>query len=428
MRLRGIPDSGLRRIAQEGFFGDVPDVVYHVTYYRNLDGISEEGLLGDVGGGVGQGAGYSEHSKQGVFTTTWDGLLFWYSRSEDWGQNELVGDEQEFFTGTFPVVLAVRTNVFEGLKRDEIGTRDAFADAWIVDDVDPEEVFVWNGERWVPLEDWDTIDPEKAFDREETGEIIENEFSEHYGEPEVLYWQNDYLMPDHPLEERRVAEAQRTETYYHVTDRESADSIEREGFWGGWGDWGYGVYLFGTLVSAREYARKGGWDGSLEDPVILEIELPRGVAEQGVVEPTWPNPEDYKDIYYVPLEEKEEPELQLGNGVRRIAEALPEDLSSATWVPVDSLYPTEPLEEKDPSSINDIEDQFYKAEGWPRYMGPLTVTPVGDGLYLIEDGHHRWFAAQRAGLGEVPVVIERNPWVGRFEEAYQLMREYEEAL
>ena len=88
-------------------------------------------------------------------------------------------------------------------------------------------------------------------------------------------------------------------TYYHVTDRETAATIMDEGFWPEWGDIGLGAYFFGTLGAAESYAQKGGWDKSLKDPVILQVQDPaiRPVYDYEI-SPEWPNPEDYKNIFF----------------------------------------------------------------------------------------------------------------------------------
>ena len=96
---------------------------------------------------------------------------------------------------------------------------------------------------------------------------------------------------------------------FHVTDRESARDIVRRGFQPDWGDVGYGVYLWGTLASARAYAKKGGWRGTLKEPVILLVEHPDiRPLYSDEIHPEWPNPEDYEDVYFWEAdEESEEP-------------------------------------------------------------------------------------------------------------------------
>ena len=98
--------------------------------------------------------------------------------------------------------------------------------------------------------------------------------------------------------------------YYHVTDPDEAREILREGFLPGWGDVGFGVYLWGSLTSARRYAKKGGWDKKLGDPVILMVGSPeiRPIHDHEV-HPDWPNPEDYVDMFFWEGDEDNEEEL-----------------------------------------------------------------------------------------------------------------------
>lgn len=90
--------------------------------------------------------------------------------------------------------------------------------------------------------------------------------------------------------------------FYHVTEREHADAILREGFRGGWGDLGFGVYFYGSLDRAEDYLAEGGWDGELKDPVILVV------SDDSVVEitewdldPAW-EPEKYEDMHWRPMD------------------------------------------------------------------------------------------------------------------------------
>ena len=89
------------------------------------------------------------------------------------------------------------------------------------------------------------------------------------------------------------------EVYYHVAESDTADKILDEGFWPDWGDVGFGVYFFGTLGAATSYAKKGGWDGALEKPVVLAVQHPaiRPIYDYEI-NPEWPNPEDYKNIFF----------------------------------------------------------------------------------------------------------------------------------
>ena len=90
---------------------------------------------------------------------------------------------------------------------------------------------------------------------------------------------------------------------YHVTERESAVRILEEGFLGGWGDVGFGVYFWTDETVCRAYAKHGGWDGLIEDPVVLVVEDP---ALQPInpwdIHPDW-DPKPYLSMLWRPMEE-----------------------------------------------------------------------------------------------------------------------------
>lgn len=94
----------------------------------------------------------------------------------------------------------------------------------------------------------------------------------------------------------------RKQTLYHVTSRQAAAAIANEGFHGDWGDVGFGVYLYDDLDSAAIYASSGGWDGSLEDAVILALEADPMEIEGIIPDPHWPNPEDYEHVQFHPMD------------------------------------------------------------------------------------------------------------------------------
>lgn len=122
---------------------------------------------------------------------------------------------------------------------------------------------------------------------------------------------------------------------FHVTSAEDGESIVRDGFLAGWGDLGYGVYFWGSLASAAAYARRGGWTGSLEDPVVLKVCDPaiRRVHETEL-HPSW-DPSDYEDMMWVELDEDEYPEDE--DGVfwvpNQVSQVMIESFVPLPWAP-----------------------------------------------------------------------------------------------
>ena len=154
-----LPAGSLRRMAAR-VAGD--DHLYHVTWYKDLGSIDEEGLSPGGGSALGKG-GYSGHSSGRLFMTDAGGLFFWFSRMEEHASHD---SDDPLEDGYVPVVL--RFPEPEGAEVDEAGTSDAMSDAFYTESgVDPEDIEIWNGSSWVPIEDWDSIDPSESFDVDE---------------------------------------------------------------------------------------------------------------------------------------------------------------------------------------------------------------------------------------------------------------------
>lgn len=98
---------------------------------------------------------------------------------------------------------------------------------------------------------------------------------------------------------------------FHVTEAATAQIILAEGFAGGWGDAGFAVYFYDNLPDAVNYAKQGGWDGELERPVVLEACVPFERYQTVEPDPGWPNPEDYVNVRYVPLDDRKDERLDV---------------------------------------------------------------------------------------------------------------------
>jgi len=106
---------------------------------------------------------------------------------------------------------------------------------------------------------------------------------------------------------KKFLNEEKEKTYFHVTEKAHADEIREKGFLAGWGDVGFGIYFFDSLAAAKHYAKKGGWDGDLEEPMVLAVkdERIRPIYDDEI-SPEWPNPEDYKSIYFLEGDEDNE--------------------------------------------------------------------------------------------------------------------------
>lgn len=146
----------------------VEDYLYHVTYYNRLASISTRGLRPNQARSIG-GEAYDFHRKKRVFLTTGEGVFFWHSRAEAFAEHN---SDNILEDGMVPVVLRVLRSTIEednDLELDEIGTTDASgSESWMLVNniILPEDLEVWKSSRWIPIDEWDSIDPEDALDIE----------------------------------------------------------------------------------------------------------------------------------------------------------------------------------------------------------------------------------------------------------------------
>ena len=137
------------------------DVLYHVTYSGRLESIADRGLRSGQARSIGS-AGYDGHAKRGIFLTDADGVFFWHSKAEefaDYHSENVLEDE------LVPVVLRVDLDGVEGeLEDDELGSKDAgYRDAYIAKgSIAPEFLEVFDGREWLPIEEWDQVNPSLA--------------------------------------------------------------------------------------------------------------------------------------------------------------------------------------------------------------------------------------------------------------------------
>lgn len=92
---------------------------------------------------------------------------------------------------------------------------------------------------------------------------------------------------------------------FHVTERENALSILEIGFLGGWGDVGFGVYFWTNETVCRAYAKHGGWDGLMTDPVVLEVIDPSLIPMDLSALPSGWDKELYASMLWRPLDEED---------------------------------------------------------------------------------------------------------------------------
>jgi len=140
------------------------DFLYHVTTYARLANIAQEGLQPGRARSIGASA-LDAHARRGIFFTEPKGVIFWFGRAEIWADD---GSDDPFEDLLVPVVLRIfdDEDILGELDSDDIGTRDAGGEpAWIgTQPIAPEDIEIWDGSEWIPIADWENVDPEQSFD------------------------------------------------------------------------------------------------------------------------------------------------------------------------------------------------------------------------------------------------------------------------
>jgi len=90
---------------------------------------------------------------------------------------------------------------------------------------------------------------------------------------------------------------------------------------------------------------------------------------------------------------------------RGLAALLPVEAEGVRTVPVAQLVPNryQPRNRFDDEGLAELAESI-RVQG---LLQPIVVTPSSSGIYTIIAGERRWRAAQRAGLGVVPVVVRQ---------------------
>lgn len=153
-----------RAINMRQYLVEDGDPLYHVTYFANLDGIAEQGLVAGAGHSIG-GDGLAAHKAGRLFLTETEGIGFWMGRAEEWAEHNSDNPVEDWLV---PVVLRVKAPADDDLEDDEIGTRDAGGRSAYHTEaaIDPDHVQVFDGEHWIPIYDFEDIDITAAADED----------------------------------------------------------------------------------------------------------------------------------------------------------------------------------------------------------------------------------------------------------------------
>lgn len=137
--------------------------LYHVTFAKSLPRIARGGLRPCAGEGLGNGS-LASHCARGVFYTEWAGLGFWFATLAALATRR---SRDPLEDGLVPVTLrVVRKGRFEP---DEVGSDEAGAPSWIGRPVAAARVELFDGARWVPVAEHDSLDLTRALEADDDG-------------------------------------------------------------------------------------------------------------------------------------------------------------------------------------------------------------------------------------------------------------------
>ena len=131
------------------------EYLYHATHLGKLDGIAQNGLQPSKGSQF--SGGYDAHSRGRVFVTDYDGLPYWFNKMQGIAEyNSDFKDEDDVKEWT-PIALRISTDNTIPYYDDAAGNRDNRMGSayYTTQTIDPEEIEVWDGAEWVPVEDAD---------------------------------------------------------------------------------------------------------------------------------------------------------------------------------------------------------------------------------------------------------------------------------
>ncbi len=131
------------------------EYLYHATHLGKLDGIAQNGLQPSEGSQF--SVGYDFHSRGRVFVTNYDGLSYWFNKMQRIAEyNSEFKDEDEVKEWT-PIALRISMDNTIPYYDDKLGNRDNLGGSayYTTQTIDPEEIEVWDGAEWVPVEDAD---------------------------------------------------------------------------------------------------------------------------------------------------------------------------------------------------------------------------------------------------------------------------------
>lgn len=171
------------------------NVLYHVTYARNLEGIASSGLT--PGRSSNFGGSYTGHSSGRVFLCDFKSVPFWMRRIWDMAE---ANSDTPLEDGLIPIALKVKIPRGVDIHQDEPGSRDSRGGAFYVESrLSSSDMAYWDGFSWSAVGDAELEDLIE--------EAKEHASMEDYGDGEI-YWEYGYgdgMKPKTAAMTRRLA-------------------------------------------------------------------------------------------------------------------------------------------------------------------------------------------------------------------------------
>ena len=145
--------------------------VYHITYYRNLDLISDEGLdYTEYGGTNFHKPWLQTHSLKGnFFVTDVQNIRYWVHVLEYQAADKSDHIDND---GLIPVILRFRLNPNKYIP-DQHG--ETPSDQLTTRKIPPFGIQVWNGKQWFPIVDWNNVNPWEFLDSDNENNVFVRE-------------------------------------------------------------------------------------------------------------------------------------------------------------------------------------------------------------------------------------------------------------
>lgn len=135
-------------------------VVYHITYYRNLDSINDNGLdYQDYGGANFEKNHLIQNSRNGNFFTTDIKQIHNWLHVLEYQANDKSDNIYE--DGLIPIILKFNIN----RNSFNIDQHSEYPKSYFTRKIiNPQSIFCWNGSGWIPIYSWERISLDKFVD------------------------------------------------------------------------------------------------------------------------------------------------------------------------------------------------------------------------------------------------------------------------